>query len=195
VRHKGSAADAALPRAGLAVAAVAAVIVLVTAGFPLASAALPDQQPLAAGTVLVIGPGQAHSARLTVGRGWALLKAESNQDQLDSLRLGAVQLTVAYIALLDRGQAGDLWAGLNRIIRSGHPGSRLGAARLMADVPGEVEDTGSLTGGGLTGQAEVLADPPLDFAIEITALAPQGADAAGLRAAALVARSLRIAAP
>lgn len=189
-------ADLALPRAGLAVAAVAAVITLVTAGWPAASLAFADRQRLPAGTVLVIGPDPARSAHLTVGRGWALLKAESDQAQLESLRMGAVEMTVTYVSLLGRGQAGNLWPGLRRIIRAGHPGSRLGPPRPISTAEGaEEEDDGSLTGAGLAGQAEVLADPRRDFAIEVTLLAPQGADAAGMRAAARMVKTLRLETP
>lgn len=193
MRDKGSDADLALPRAGLAVAVVAAVIALITAGWPLASAAFPDRQPLAAGTVLVIGPDPARSAQVTVGQGWALLKAESDQEQVDFLRRGAVELAVSYVSLLSRGQAGYLWAGLRRVIQEEHPGSWLGPAQpiTLARTGGE-EEAGSLTEAGLAGRAEVLADPAQDFAIELTVLAPRGADAGGLRAAARVASSLRI---
>ena len=186
-------ADLALPRAGLAVAAVAAIITLVTAGWPVASAAFADRQRLRAGTVLVIGPDPARSAHLTVGRGWALMKAESDQEQLDSLRIGAVEVTVAYVSLLGRGQAGNLWPGLRSIIRAGHPGSRLGPPRPISTAGGaEEEDDGSLTGAGLAGRAEVLADPRRNYAVEITFLAPRGADAASVRAAARAVRSLRL---
>jgi hypothetical protein len=174
------------------VAAVAAVIALATVGWPLAGAAFSDGQPLPAGSAVVVGPDREHSAQFRVGRGWALLKAESDQQRSDSLRLGPVELTVTFVSLLSRRQAADLWAGLRRVIQAGHPGARLGSPAAMSSPPAMPADDGPLTEEGLAGQAEVLADPPAGFAIEVTVLGPRGADAAGMQAAARVVRSVRI---
>jgi hypothetical protein len=195
VRNGRSDAGLARPGTGRAVIAVAAVIALVTVGWPLASAALSDRQSLAAGSAVAIGPDRAHSARLTVGPGWSLLKAESDQRRSDILRLGPVELTVTFISLLSGGQAAELWAGLSRVLQAGHPGARLGSPKVMHSPGAGLGDDGSLTEAGMAGQAEVLADQRAGFAIELTVLGPRGADAAGMQAAARVIRSLRLGAP
>ncbi|HEY2286194.1 MAG TPA: hypothetical protein VGH88_10680 [Streptosporangiaceae bacterium] len=195
MRNGRSDAGLARPGAGRAVIAVAAVIALVTVGWPLAGAAFSDREPLTAGSALAIGPDRAHSGRLTVGPGWTLLKAESDQRRSDILRRGPVELTVTFISLLSGGQAADLWAGLTRVLQAGQPGARLGSPEAMPASPAEFGDEGSLTEAGMAGEAEVLADPAAGFAIELTVVGPRGADAAGMRAAARVVRSLRIGAP
>lgn len=193
MRDAGSDDGLAPPWGVRAVAVVAALIVLVTAGWPAVSTAFSDRQPLLAGSVLAIGPDPAHSARLTAGQGWSLLKSRSDPKQGYSLRRGGVSLTVAYVALLGRGQAGDLWAGFRRIIQDGHPGYRLGRPRLITVSRSEAEDIGSLAEGALAGLGAIFPDPPADFAIEVTVLAPRDADQADRTAAARVVRSLRLA--
>jgi hypothetical protein len=177
------------------VAVLVAVVVLVTAVWPLASAALPDSQRLTAGRVLIIGPDRAHSARFTLGPGWSLLAAESDPSRGYSLSLGNLAVTVGYVSLLGPGQPDQLWAGLRRIVQADHAGSRLGPMRVVHVSPAEIEETGSLAEGAMAGQAAVFPGPLGDFAIEVTVLAPSGAGSARLRAAARVLRSIRFASP
>jgi hypothetical protein len=195
VRDSGTHADLT-PLGGVrGVAVLVAVVVLVTAVWPLASAALPDGQPLAAGRVLVIGPDRGHSARFTVGRGWSMLASQSDPTQGYSLRQGDMTVTVGYVSLLGRGQAGQLWAGLRRIVQSDHSGSRLGPMRVIRVSQTVTEDTGYLAEGAMAGEAAVLPDLLEVYAIEVTILAPAGADTARLRAAERVIRSLRFGSP
>ena len=85
---------------------VLAVIVALTVGWPVVSRAVSDDQPVAAGQPLTIGPAGSHSATFTPGPDWAVHSAETNTVESWRLSHGPVDLTVAYVTLLSRSQAG-----------------------------------------------------------------------------------------
>jgi hypothetical protein len=170
---------------------VLAVIVALTVGWPVVSRAVSDDQPVAAGQPLTIGPAGSHSATFTPGPDWAVHSAETNTVESWRLSHGPVDLTVAYVTLLSRSQAGRLWAGLQRTLLLGDASARLGRPATFTSADGGQGLTGTVTANDLAGQAAVFVGPDADFAIEIVSAAPVDDRAAAQAATALVARSLR----
>jgi hypothetical protein len=170
---------------------VVTVIVVLTVGWPLVSLAVSDDQPVAAGQPLTIGPAGSHSATFTPGPDWAVHSAETNTVESWRLSHGPVDLTVAYVTLLSRSQAGRLWAGLQRTLLLGDASARLGRPATFTSADGGQGLTGTVTANDLAGQAAVFVGPDADFAIEIVSAAPVDDRAAAQAATALVARSLR----
>ena len=171
---------------------VVGVIVLLTVGWPLVSLAVSDDQPVAAGQPLRIGPNGAHSAVFTPGRNWTVRTAETDPVQRWSLSDGPVNVTVFYVSLLSPSQAGRLWPGLQGSLRLGDRSARLGPPATVTGAAGSKGLTGTVTANDLAGQATVFADPAGHFAIEIVSAAPVYDQAAAQSATALVARSLRM---
>ena len=170
---------------------VLAVIVALTVGWPVVSRAVSDDQPVAAGQPLTIGPAGSHSATFTPGPDWAVHSAETNTVESWRLSHGPVDLTVAYVTLLSRSQAWRLWAGLQRTLLLGDASARLGRPATFTSADGGQGLTGTVTANDLAGQAAVFVGPDADFAIEIVSAAPVDDRAAAQAATALVARSLR----
>ncbi len=173
---------------------VVAVMAALTAGWPLANLAVSDNQPLAAGKALMIGPNTAHSARFAVGSGWSLRSAQSNPKQNYSLRYGGADLSVTYVTLSGRPSAARLWSGLMDILRVGNSTARLGRPVPVTDARGRTGMTGPVTENGRSGTATILLAPAGNFAIEMIVLAPRSAAAASRAAASQVVRSIRFAA-
>jgi hypothetical protein len=149
------------------VLAVVVVMVVLAAGWPLASLAFSDVQPLPAGRTLVIGPSAQYSARFTVGGGWQVRKSLTDPKQLYWLRRGSVSASVVWVPLLSRSQAGRLWAGVLSLAQVNSPG-----ARLIGPRPGRAGRAGPVTTGVLTraGRSEwvtIYLSPARKFAVEI----------------------------
>ena len=171
---------------------VVGVIVVLTVGWPLVSLAVSDDQPVAAGQPLRIGPNGAHSAVFTPGRNWTVRTAETDPVQRWSLSDGPVNVTVFYVSLISPSQAERLWAGLQSSLRLGDRSARLGLPATFTGVAGSKGLTGTVTANDLAGQATVFADPAARFAVEIVSAAPVQDQAAAQSATALVARSLQM---
>jgi hypothetical protein len=170
---------------------VLAVIVVLTAGWPLVSATVAGHQPVAAGTTVTVGPSGTESGRVTVGPGWSVLTASSNPQQYYSFSRGALRLTVRYVSLARVGERGPLFKGMRQILRIGYPGVTAGRPQVLITAAGDHGLTASLSGAGHTGQAAVVAAPTQPFAIEMVLLGPPSTVRA-VRAAGLpVIRSLR----
>jgi hypothetical protein len=170
---------------------VVTVIVVLTVGWPLVSLAVSDDQPVAAGQPLTIGPDSARSATFTPGPNWTIHSAETDPILRWSLSHGPVDVTVAYVTLISSSQVGRLWAGLQSTLRLGDASARLGRPATFTSADGGKGLTGTLTANDRAGQAAVFPDPAAHFVIEIVTVAPVQDRAAAQAAAALVARSLR----
>jgi hypothetical protein len=171
---------------------VVTVIVALTVGWPVVSLAVSDDQPVAAGQPLTIGPGGSHSATFTPGPDWTLHSAETNTIERWSLSDGPVDLAVVYVTLVSPSQAGRLWPGLQRTLLLGDASARLGRPAAFASADAGQGLTGTVTANDWAGQAAVFPAPAADFAIEIVGVAPVQDAVAARAATALVARSLRL---
>jgi hypothetical protein len=170
---------------------VVTVIVVLTVGWPLVSLAVSDDQPVAAGQPLTIGPAGSHSATFTPGPGWAVHSAETNTIERWSLSDGPVDVTVAYVTLVSPSQVGRLWPGLRRTLLLGDASARLGPPAAFTSADGGKGLTGTVTANDWAGQATVFPGPGAGFAIQIVSAGPVQNVAAARAATALVARSLR----
>jgi hypothetical protein len=170
---------------------VVTVIVVLTVGWPLVSLAVSDDQPVAAGQPLTIGPGGSHSATFTPGPDWGVHSAETNTIERWSLSDGPVDVAVAYVTLISPSQVGRLWPGLGRTLLLGDASARLGRPATFTSADGGRGLTGTVTANDWAGQAAVFVGPGAGFAIQIVSVAPVQNVAAAQAATALVARSLR----
>jgi hypothetical protein len=170
---------------------VIAVIVLLAVGWPVVSLAVSDDQPVAAGQPLTIGPDSAHSATFTPGRNWVVHSAETDTILRWSLSDGPVDVAVIYVMVISPSQVGRLWPGLQSGLLVGDPSARLGRPVGFTSPDGSKGLTGTVTANDRAGQAAVFPGPNGEFAIEIVSAAPVQDGAAARAAAALVARSLR----
>ncbi len=186
------------PAAGLgpsrrirALVTVIAVMVALTAGWPLLNLTVSDHQPIAAGETLSVGPDSAHSARFAVGRGWSVRSSDSDPRRSYSLRRGRVDMTVTYVTVPSTSRPALLWSGLLDILRVSNAAYRLGTPGTAPDAHGNKAITGPVSDSGRSGTATILPDPAGGFAIEMIILAPPDASAARRSAAQQVMRSIR----
>ncbi len=171
---------------------VIAVMVALTAGWPLLNLAVSDHQPLPAGARLSVGPNRAHSARFMVGAGWSMISSQSNPRHGYSLRRGPVAVSVKYVTLSSKSQAGSLWTGLQSILRAANASARLTKPALVTDAQGGMRLTGFITENGRWGTATVFSNPAGGFAIEMVVLAPRRAISASRAEARQLVRSMRL---
>ncbi len=164
---------------------------MLTVGWPLVSLAFSGAQPLRSGDVLVIGPDAAHRAQFTVGSGWVLQRPDSNPKLNYVLRHGAVRLSVVFVFLASRDEAGGLWTGLGRLLHAANPAAHLSGPTQVTSSRGARGLTGVLRQDGKIGQATIYPSPGKTFAIEMISLGPPGAGRAQA-AARQVIRSLSI---
>ena len=160
-----------------------------TAGWPLINLTVSDNQPLAAGERLSVGPDSAHSARFAVGTDWSVRSSSSDPKRSYSLRRGGVDMTVAYVS--SRSRAAGLWSGLRNILRVSNAAFRLGKPAPVSDAQGGKGLSGVVTENGREGTATIFPDLARSFAIEMIILAPRNATAASLAAAHQVVHSIR----
>lgn len=168
-----------------------AVIVVLTAGWPLVSTAVAGHRPLAAGATVRVGPTVAESGRVTVGPGWSVLTASTDPRQFYSLRRGALRLSVRYVYVTSAAGPGQLWQGLRQLLRVGNPGVTPGRPQVITTVDGSRGLTAALSGAGQTGRAAVFAAPTGRFAIEMIMLGPPSTAPAMRIAGLAVLHSLR----
>jgi hypothetical protein len=171
--------------------AVAGLVAVLTAGWPLVSSAVSGNQPAAAGQVLTIGSGDSGSAKFDLGPGWVIDSAVSDPLEGWRLKRGQVDVAVLWVMLLNPSQASRLWPGLENILRLGDSSARLGRPAAVAGSPAGAGLTGPVTENSQAGEAAVLPDAAADFAVEVVSLAPAGDSAAARATTALVVRSLR----
>jgi hypothetical protein len=171
--------------------AVVAVMAVLTAGWPLVSLAVSDNQPAAAGRPLTVGPDSTHSALFTPGRGWVVRSAETDPKQAWVLRRGPADVSVTYVTLISHPPVEQVWLGLQDILRVDSPSAHLGKPALVANPRGGKGLTGTVTENGRAGQAAIFPGPTGDFAIEIVAAAPAQDSPVARAAAVQVVRSLR----
>jgi len=181
------------PRPLRALIVVVVVMVALTAGWPLASLAVSDNQPVTAGQTLGIGSGD-RSATFTPGPDWVAHNAHTNLLQYWSLSDGPVDVSVIYVLLLNRNQVGRLWPGLNKILRLNDGSAQLGTPAAVTSASGVRGQEGTVTASDWAGQAAVFPSPDNHFAIELVSVAPPADRAAAVADAALVTRSLRFSA-
>jgi hypothetical protein len=179
------------PRTLRSLIIVVTVIVVLTVGWPLVSMAVSDEQPVAAGQPLTIGPADSRSATFTPGPDWVVRSGETDSIERWSLSDGPVDVTVAYVTLVSPSQAGRLWPGLQSTLLLGDASAVLGRPATFASADGGKGLTGTVTANDWAGQAAVFPGPAAHFAIEIVSVAPVRDRAAAWAATALVARSLR----
>jgi hypothetical protein len=151
---------------------VVALMAVLTAGWPLVSAAVHNPRPVAARTGLTVGSSRPNLARFTVGPGWSMLRAGSNARQDYLLRRGPVRLSIRYVALVSSGQVAQLWAGLHTVLRLSNPGVALSQPRPVVTAQGHRGLTGVVTGRGVTGTVTILPAPSRRFAIQVLVLGP-----------------------
>jgi hypothetical protein len=171
---------------------VLAIMILLTAGWPLLNLAAADRHRVHPGTVLAVGTDPADSARITVGPGWSVRPAESNPMEGYSLQRGHVVVRISYINLVEKAHQATLWSGLRAIMRLGLPGVRLSRPVPTMSAHGSRGVTGSVSDHSLIGTAAIFPGPSGQYAVEIVILAPRAAPA-GLAAAQRMMRSVRFA--
>jgi hypothetical protein len=170
---------------------VVAIMVLLTAGWPLVNATVADKQPLPANSRIVVGNGAGNSAVVTVGPGWAMLTEQSDLYQRYLLRRGVMKLSIIRVPLASRRDVPRLWPGLRQILALSNPGIRLSQPAYVTTATGLPAITGVLTGGHMTGTATIFPSPSGKFAIEVLMLAPRGTSPLTRTAAIRIIRSLR----
>jgi hypothetical protein len=176
-------------------AVVVAVMAVLTAGWPLLNAGVANRHPLPAGTRLAVGTGSTSSAAVTVGRGWALLSAESNSTQGYLLAHGPLRLSINHVTLVGPNRGPHLWQGLRRILALSNPGLRLGRPVLITSGHTLKAVIGMITGPNVVGSATIVPGPSREFDIEMIMLTPRSSSL-GLRLmAAGVISSLTFRAP
>lgn len=152
--------------------AVAAVLVLLTGGWPLIDSWISGDERVRAGTVFRVGPDDDHRAWFRVGAGWILDQAATAPSRLFVLRHGDVDLSVAYISLPRTENADALWTGLRDTLRVGDRHARLGVPVPLVAHAGARGMVGTVARDGDTGQAVIYPGPEDAFAIRMIALAP-----------------------
>ena len=171
---------------------VVAVMVGLTAGWPLLNTVVANRQAVAAGPQS-IGSGPANSGHVKVGHGWTLAPAQSNPRLEMSMSRGPVTMSAAFVRLPAGWHAGQLWAGLGSTLRIRRPGARLGAARVTTNVQGLTGLVGSLVQGDLSGTATIFPAPSRRFAVVMLLLAPRHTRLVDLAGAHKLIRSIQFA--
>ena len=169
---------------------VVAIIVVLTAGWPLINLAVSDNSHVAANTTLTVGPSHKDSAQVTMGPGWTMQSAQSNPHVAYSLRRGGVTMSIVYVPLLSRSDTGGLWRGMSQILRISQPGTSLSRPVPITSAHGIRGDAGLITGRTMRGTVAVFANPPRQYAVEIVVIAPRSTPLASLVAAQRIMRSL-----
>ena len=174
---------------------VVVVMAVLTAGWPLVNLAVSNRTVLAAGTMLRLGPSKADLAQFSVGPGWSIVSSQTDPRLDYSLRRGAVDMTVSYVAVINGAQPAELWAGLRKVISISDPGVHLGPPSPYMTARGRQGDQGSLTSRQDIGAATIVRSASGAFAVEMILIGPRHASRANIAAARRVMHSLKIPAP
>ncbi|WP_182664666.1 hypothetical protein, partial [Streptomyces calidiresistens] len=155
---------------------VLAVVVALTTGWPLLSAAVSVTTPLDEGTGLRLEAPRGADARLTVhGTGWELHRPAVLPGAGWSLSRGDVRFEARPVVPVEdtpRAPAelpAALWNGLDRLVRIADPDARLGEPTDTETLGGLPALTGPLEREGCTGAAWVIPAPDAVNAVQITA--------------------------
>jgi len=173
-----------------AVGCVVAVMILVTAGWPLVSRLLADDQRLAPGTLLKLGPGRDAASLRVPNAGWSLSRSNSDPNRayvLSHRGRGAgrsLKLTASFVDVGDPADVPLLWSGLRKLVAVSDAAGRLGPPRPVRGADGTAGSTGALTSRGRSGTATVWVAADGGSAVEVTVLADAGAGSAAALAAA-----------
>lgn len=167
-----------------------AVVVALTAGWPLVARALPDGQRLAPGRLLHLGAAASErvSLRVTDG-GWQLSRAASDPDTGYLLSREGVRLRANRVGLVQPQDAARLWPGLRKVLLTADRTARLGTPRAVRSDSGRPGQTGAAAQGGRSGRAFTFASPERDYGLSVVVLAGAGADPDALRAGYALART------
>ena len=158
----------------LPLAAVLVVIAFLAGGWWWISSRFGNDEAVAAGSVLRIGPDQQASVTVA-GDGWRLKKSTTDPDQSYNLARGELDVVVTYVPLLSPDDADELWSGLQDVVAT--LGGTAGPAQTVHTTGGQPGQSGPVTLDGKTGTAYAFPAPDRKFAIEVQALAPSGVSA------------------
>jgi hypothetical protein len=175
--------------------AVIAIMAVLTIGWPLLNLAVSNRQKLAPYTNLTVGTSKSSDGTVTVGPGWTLLTAQSNPEQVFSIRRGGATMTISYVALINASQTPDLYAGLRKLVQVGHPGATMSPPMPVVTLAGHRGVMGTITGDDLVGRAAAFPGPSRMFAIEMVVTAPVTITMANVNAARLIMLSLTFGPP
>ena len=170
---------------------VVAVVVLLTAGWPLLNSLVTDKQKLAAGSSLRLGPTGPNSASLNVGPGWTVMPGESDPLQGYLLRRGAVAVSIGYVSLVHAYEAAAIWGALRRLMRVSNPGVMIGPPAAVTGGQGHEGLSATATSARSIGTATVFVGPSGTYAIRIMVLAPPSARPVAEATWLLITRALR----
>jgi hypothetical protein len=151
---------------------VLTVMALLTAGWPLVNALVTDNQRLAPGASLRVGPSGPNSATVRAGPGWIERPAETDPRHGYMLRRGAVAISIEYVSLAGHYRSAEVWAGLRRVLRLSNPGVSLGRPAAVTSRQGRAGLSATATGARRTGAATVFVGPSGAYAIQMVVLAP-----------------------
>lgn len=168
---------------------VLVVIALLTGGWPLAGALLPDTAPVPAGTSLAVGPDREAAVRLT-DDGWRVRRSTTDPARSYSLTRAGVDLSIRYVQLLAEPSPDQLWSGFQRIVQS--RGGTLGEPSAMTTQAGQSGQSGPLHMSKRVGTGYAIPAPDGTFAIEFTVLSQPHAATADMSAAEQVVQSLTL---
>jgi hypothetical protein len=154
-------------------AVVVAVMAVLTAGWPLLNATVANRHPLQPGARLTVGTGPASSAVVTVGRGWAVLPAESDPTEGYLLANGPLHLSINHVTIVGPNRGQHLWEGLRRILAVSNPSLRLGRPVLITSGSELKAVIGMITGPNVVGSATIVPGPSREFGIEMIMLTPR----------------------
>lgn len=153
---------------------VAAVVAVLTGGWALVNAGLPESEQLTEGQSMTLGSGEGYEASITFDDGWELKTGSSSQDQQLLLAKGPVNLQVSTVEPSERTTAPELWEGMRDTVRVGDASATLSDPKPATSDSGAEGLTGDLNMQQHTGSATVFPSPNGGFAVEAQAI---GADA------------------
>jgi hypothetical protein len=166
---------AAAPRLRLRwLAAVVAIMAMLTAGWPLLDSTVANRQPLAAGAKVTVGSGPRTSGTVTVGPGWYVQSAQSNPLHQYVLSQDGVVLVIRPVSLVGSRQVTFVWLGMRQILSVTNPGTELSEPVITRTDHGMRALTGRISGLGLIGMVTIVLSPSKAFAIGMVILATRG---------------------
>jgi hypothetical protein len=172
----GQPPGAASPRTRLrGLLIVVAIMVMLTAGWPLLDGLVADQQNVPPGAAIRIGPVGPDSASVRIGPHWTMQPAQTDPRQAYVLSRGAVTVSISYLSLIHPYRAAGIWSGLRQILRVSHPGVRLGPPVTVTSSQGQAGRAATMTGTRIAGAVTVFVAPSGTYAIQMIVVGPHGA--------------------
>lgn len=152
----------------------AAVVAVLTGGWALVNAGLPQAEQLTEGQTMTLGSSEGYEASITFDDGWELNTGSSSLGQQFLFTKGPVKLQVSMVDPPERTTAPELWEGMRDIVRVGDASATLSDPKPVTSDSGAEGLTGDLNTRQHTGTAAVFPSPNGAFAVEAQAI---GADA------------------